>query len=701
MNDLSYDNYVFYNAGKNSTGIKLVIGANTTKIPSWLFCPYSSTTSYSPKITSINFEDSDVGISIGTYAFCECDGLTSVTLPDRVMSIDEAAFCRCSALTSMTFGNSVESIGYNAFYECTNLKSVTFGENSVLESIDGQAFYGCTKLASISIPDSVTRISSYAFNGCTSLTSVTFGENSKLASISSYVFYGCTKLASIVIPDNATSIGSRAFYSCSSLTSMTIGKGIISMSDYAFEGCSAINKIYFNATEMEDVSLGNYLFYKAGSSSGADVVVGGNVTRIPQCLFCANLQSSNTYSPIKIKSVTFEPNSVCTSIGRYAFYRNGASLTTVTIPGSVTVIGACAFEGCTGLTSVTLDNGIQTIGESAFENCISLTSIIIPSSITSIYRYAFDGCASLTSVVFMPKTGWTWFGYLASDGDYGEVLFSSSDLSNSDTAAAYLVAHSDKYWRYKEISEEEYNPSNAALGTTFARAYSITRANEIDMITLSTGDEYVFYKFTAPADGSYDFESFCGSSAGKTAYSYDTCGYLYDSNKVFIAENDDGNGDRHTDNFILTRTMSAGETVYLVVRLRIAKPGAQFAIGIHLSSENGRTRQTPYILKYPYSIHIPSDLNGRRVYIKFTATMARSYKFYSSGSRDTYCKLYNSDGSMPLGVSNDDMSSSNKNFSITYKMEKDQTVVLEVYVTSFSSLDDPHNTGFSVSVEYA
>ena len=49
--------------------------------------------------------------SIGIYAFSDCSGLTSVTIPNSVTSIGECAFWACSGLTSVTIGNSVTSIG--------------------------------------------------------------------------------------------------------------------------------------------------------------------------------------------------------------------------------------------------------------------------------------------------------------------------------------------------------------------------------------------------------------------------------------------------------------------------------------------------------------------------------------------------------------------------------------------------------------
>src|ERR1017187_9384191 len=62
-----------------------------------------------------------------------------------------------------------------------------------------------------------------------------------------------------------------------------------------------------------------------------------------------------------------------TSIGQdaFAFHYN---LTSVTIPSSVTSIGATAFGG-TSLTSVTIPGSVTSIGGSAFDLCISLTSV--------------------------------------------------------------------------------------------------------------------------------------------------------------------------------------------------------------------------------------------------------------------------------------------------------------------------------------
>ena len=209
--------------------------------------------------------------SIGSEAFYECSGLTSVTIPNSVTSIGDYAFGYCSGLTSVTIGNSVTSIGNYAFFYCSGLTSVTI-PNSVT-SIGDYAFGGCSGLTSVTIPNSVTSIGDVAFGGCSGLTSVTIPNS--VTSIGYYAFGGCSGLTSVTIPNSVTSIEDVAFSGCSGLTSVTIPNSVTSIGYDAFRGCSGLTSV---TIPNSVTSIGSEAFYEC--SGLTSVTIGSGVTYI-------------------------------------------------------------------------------------------------------------------------------------------------------------------------------------------------------------------------------------------------------------------------------------------------------------------------------------------------------------------------------------------------------------------------------------
>lgn len=130
---------------ETSTG-KLILGSNTTVIPSGV----------------AEIEDD---------AFRYCYSLSSVTIPDGVKRIGNFSFDSCTGLTNVVISDSVTWIGNRAFYGCRSLESVTLP--SGLTSIGDEAFYYCVSLTSITIPSTVMNIAWGAFGECSGLTSIT------------------------------------------------------------------------------------------------------------------------------------------------------------------------------------------------------------------------------------------------------------------------------------------------------------------------------------------------------------------------------------------------------------------------------------------------------------------------------------------------------------------------------------------------
>ena len=135
---------------------------------------------------------------LGSCAFLNCSGLTSLSLPSSLTSIEREAFAGCSGLTSLSLPSGITSIDWNAFSGCSGLTSLTLP--SSLTSIDSGAFSGCSGLTSLSLPSGLTSIGDGAFRGCSGLTSI-YVYTEKLPNMGSDVFDGCdAKKCTVYVP---------------------------------------------------------------------------------------------------------------------------------------------------------------------------------------------------------------------------------------------------------------------------------------------------------------------------------------------------------------------------------------------------------------------------------------------------------------------------------------------------------------------
>ncbi len=186
-------------------------------------------------------------VEIAPEGFNECKNLTSIVIPNSIMSIGNGAFSQCTSLTSIKIPNSVTSIGSSAFYRCTSLTSVEIPNG--VEIIENGTFSGCTSLTSIKIPNSVTSIGFSAFYWCTSLTSVEIPNGVEI--IEPSTFSGCTNLTSVKIPNSVTTIMEQAFWHCPKLERVDIPLSVETIYYQAF-GPLNTTTIYCEATSKPD-----------------------------------------------------------------------------------------------------------------------------------------------------------------------------------------------------------------------------------------------------------------------------------------------------------------------------------------------------------------------------------------------------------------------------------------------------------------
>jgi len=231
--------------GGNVTIPSVIDGKQVTSIGNRAFRYDTSITSVTIPNGVISIEDGGsrkdaYGQSVELGAFLRCTNLTSVTIPDSVTTIGAWAFLDCFSLTSVTIPSGVTSIRERTFDQCINLTRVTI-PNSVT-SIGEMAFSYCSNLTSIIIPDGVTSIGGGAFLNCPNLREITIPDG--VTSIEKLTFASCTSITRITIPAAVTSIGESAFSACS-LTSITIPSGVTSIGRYAFSYCDSLTSVTF------------------------------------------------------------------------------------------------------------------------------------------------------------------------------------------------------------------------------------------------------------------------------------------------------------------------------------------------------------------------------------------------------------------------------------------------------------------------
>lgn len=216
------------------TGLTDVIWpSSVTEIPFWAFSSCSSLVHVTLPSTLIN---------IKACAFAHCPNFVFPSLPSSLTSIASSAFS-LSGITSLTLPDTVLSVSSRAFYGCDKLSSVSLP--STLSSIGDEAFSGCSSLSSVAIPNAVKTLGSKVFSSCSSLTSVTFSN--ALESIGASAFSDCTSLSSVVLPNTLTTLGSLCFSSCSSLSSVSLSASLTSLSDQ-FKGCSSLTSLFIPAS---------------------------------------------------------------------------------------------------------------------------------------------------------------------------------------------------------------------------------------------------------------------------------------------------------------------------------------------------------------------------------------------------------------------------------------------------------------------
>ncbi len=307
-------------------------------------------------------------------------------------------------------------------------------------SVGAGAFYCCMGLKTVVLPESLETIDFFAFSSCTALESITLPDS--LKTIGQEAFENCTSLKSITIPSGVTEIGSGAFAYCTGLESINAAAG---NGTY-----SSVNGVLFNKDKTELIA------YPAGKTDAAYAIPSGVIT-IEESAFIAG----------KFKSVTI-PGSV--KLIGYGAFTECEKLESVTIPNSVTNVADYAFSQCTALTTATVPNSVSKISYGTFCDCTSLKSVTIPVSVKSIDHKAFSMCTKLASVNYR-GTSAQWKAVTVGEDNDALKNAKINCAANAPSAPALKITTVSghpkiywnsvdgayKYWIYRSTDGESYN----------------------------------------------------------------------------------------------------------------------------------------------------------------------------------------------------------------------------------------------------
>jgi|GEM_PF-467170 len=564
-------------------------------------------------LTSITIPDSVTYID--WYTFEDCTSLTSITIPDSVNYIGKYTFSGCTSLTSITIPDSITSIDEGAFSGCKSLTSITIPDS--VTSIGGAVFSGCSSLENITMSNNITSIGDFAFQNCTSLANVIIPDS--VTSLGFGVFNMCQSVTDIVIPNSITDIGSSTFCFCTSLKNITVPDSVETIGDGAFEYCGNLKNVLYSGSKEEwnSIKIGedNSCLTNADIHYNSKFVETVSPTCVEKgydlytCSECKDGVKINFVDPLGHSFV----NGVCERCGKnkadfveslhpyedytdetYTIHKGGAKRIAVVFSESTETESGCDYisiydkdNNMVGQYSGTELSGKRIVvqGDTVI---IKLTSDgsnnYYGFSVTDVIPY-YDECNHKTSEIRNSKA--ETCGDDGYTGDLvctecelvlkkGEVIPATGKHDFEDTV--YNATCVDEGYTVHSCKNCDYSYTDSYVDATGEHKYkdgicetcgrpdidNLENINGSDTknIEIENEGDYKYFKFTPEKDGTIKIYS---------TGTYDTYGYLYDSNMGLLSSNDD---DGEDSNFSITYDVTAGKTYVIGCKMYSSSIGS-------------------------------------------------------------------------------------------------------------------------------
>ena len=358
--------------------------------------------------------------TISELAFNSCIALKNVTFYGSLYKIEDGAFTFCTSLETFNFPKGTSYLGAQIFYGCEELKTITVSSGARLDNIgynalggvevaefvvedgnkylssDGGVLYDRAKRVLLAypgakedrqfvVPASVRTIGKSAFAGVSTLQAI------NLTNVEYIEEQAFTNARCLAYDDDGEVSGFYYTYFAGVANVKYIGKG-------AFESAALVNLPFGNKITY----IGDYAFNSVFYYSGDDQQIGERFVVPSSLKYIGDYAFAGRKITYDEKTDEKDENGEFITVPKVL--EVSTPFTYVSFAGSsLTHVGVGAFRHNAYVNGIDFGN-LTHISDSMFIDCDALDTVTIPASVTSIGAKAFADCNALEHVYFVKST---------------------------------------------------------------------------------------------------------------------------------------------------------------------------------------------------------------------------------------------------------------------------------------------------------
>lgn len=368
--------------------------------------------------------------------FKGCSSLSSVTLPQYLLSIDDYAFDGCTSLTDIKLPIYLNTLGYRALADCSKLTSLDLP--SSLQNIGSYAFAGCNAMERIDANMAAPITASQStFNG------IDFSNCYLYVPTGAYQSYWLANgwgsfehIIDTLAPQKSKMVTLE--------TAGTLKDKIGSNEKFCITHLKVSGPINTNDIQYLREMAGCY-YDTYGSKYNASL----HHLDLRDASYSADGPMIDVYSPNGYKYYMYiqaQGNAVRTT--HLFFCLDG--LQTVILPDNEEEIGENMFGGCSNLKSLYLPANLNTIREKAFNGCTSLTRINAKmKDPVAIGEDTFTGLDYDKCELLVPEGSAEAYRQAAVWGNFNNITDITVVVTDNAGLLQYMIEKNDKNYKNK------------------------------------------------------------------------------------------------------------------------------------------------------------------------------------------------------------------------------------------------------------